>query len=67
MTESDFMELNLSSGDYIRIDTISGSSHDGAYGGNYNNSTLEFDFDNHTTGRQEIVCLTDLHAIIKKV
>jgi len=65
MTDHEFNSLKLDISDLISIHTISGSSFIGHYVGNYDNSKLEFDFENHYSGRQEKISLIDLDSIVK--
>ncbi|WP_439488189.1 hypothetical protein [Algoriphagus sp.] len=66
MNEYEFENLELQVGEYIMIHTLSGTTWDGVYYGNYDNSTLEFDFDNHNNGSVQRINITDLHSIMKK-
>lgn len=66
MTESEFIELGLVIGQSIMIHTVSGSTWDGSYLGNFDNSNLEFDFENHNNGKSERIRLEDIHSVLKK-
>lgn len=64
INEEYLQELKLMRGQVILIHLLSGIAICGAYLGNYNSSSLEFDFENHGTGDLEKVRLFDIGSLI---
>lgn len=64
MRENNLQELKLMKGQIVLIHLLSGIAICGAYLGNYNISKLEFDFENHGSGKVERIRLLEIGSLL---